>query len=32
MLLVKGQDGLFAHRDVNTLVKVTEPVPNPLMR
>ena len=30
MLVVHGQ-GPFQHRDVNTLVKVTEPVPNPLM-
>ncbi|HWA31044.1 MAG TPA: heme-binding beta-barrel domain-containing protein [Rhizomicrobium sp.] len=31
MLKVRGQDGLFAHRDVNTLVKIAEPQPNPLM-
>ena len=30
MLVVHGQ-GPFQHRDVNTLVKVTEPEPNPLM-
>ena len=29
-LVVHGQ-GPFNHRDVNTLVKVAEPVPNPLM-
>ena len=31
MLMVKGRSELFAHRDVNTLVKVAEPKPNPLM-
>jgi len=31
MLKVRGQEGLFAHRDVNTLVKTGEPKPNPLM-
>jgi hypothetical protein len=31
MLKVRGQDELFAHRDVNTLVKVAEPKPNPLL-
>lgn len=31
MLKVRGQDELFAHRDVNTLVKIAEPKPNPLM-
>ncbi len=31
MLKVRGRDELFAHRDVNTLVKVAEPQPNPLM-
>ena len=30
VLVVHGQ-GPFQHRDVNTLVKVAEPVPNPLM-
>jgi hypothetical protein len=30
MLMVRGQ-GPFQHRDVNTLVKVAEPTPNPLM-
>ena len=30
MLVVHGQ-GPFQHRDVNTLVKVAEPTPNPLM-
>ncbi|HEY2033131.1 MAG TPA: heme-binding beta-barrel domain-containing protein [Rhizomicrobium sp.] len=31
MLKVHGRDELFEHRDVNTLVKVEEPKPNPLM-
>jgi hypothetical protein len=31
MLKVRGRDELFRHRDVNTLVKVAEPKPNPLM-
>jgi hypothetical protein len=31
MLKVRGRDELFAHRDVNTLVKIAEPKPNPLM-
>jgi hypothetical protein len=31
MLAVRGQDGLFRHRDRNTLTKVAEPKPNPLM-
>jgi hypothetical protein len=31
MLLVRGRSELFEHRDVNTLVKVAEPTPNPLM-
>jgi hypothetical protein len=31
MLKVHGRDELFQHRDVNTLVKVAEPKPNPLM-
>jgi hypothetical protein len=31
MLKVRGRDELFPHRDVNTLVKVAEPTPNPLM-
>lgn len=30
-LMVKGRSEPFAHRDVNTLVKVAEPTPNPLM-
>jgi hypothetical protein len=30
-LLVRGRAEPFAHRDVNTLVKVAEPAPNPLM-
>ena len=30
MLKVRGQAELFRHRDVNTLVKVEEPKPNPL--
>jgi hypothetical protein len=32
MLLVRGRAQLFQHRDVNTLVKVSEPTPNPLMQ
>ncbi len=31
-LAVRGQDGLFNHRDTNRLVKIEEPRPNPLMR
>jgi hypothetical protein len=31
MLKVRGQDAPFQHRDVNTLVKIAEPKPNPLM-
>jgi len=31
-LAVRGQPGLFNHRDTNTLRKVAEPQPNPLMR
>jgi hypothetical protein len=31
MLKVRGRDELFRHRDVNTLIKVAEPTPNPLM-
>jgi hypothetical protein len=31
MLLVRGRSEPFRHRDVNTLVKVAEPGPNPLM-
>ena len=31
MLTVRGQAEPFRHRDVNTLVKVAEPQPNPLM-
>jgi hypothetical protein len=31
MLLVHGRSQPFAHRDVNTLTKVMEPQPNPLM-
>jgi hypothetical protein len=31
MLMVRGRAELFRHRDVNTLVKVAEPQPNPLM-
>ncbi|WEK46585.1 MAG: heme-binding beta-barrel domain-containing protein [Candidatus Andeanibacterium colombiense] len=30
MLAVKGKDGLFQHRDRNTLHKVADPEPNPL--
>ncbi len=32
MLMVKGQDELFRHRDRNTLTKVADPRTNPLMR
>jgi hypothetical protein len=32
MLLVHGRSEAFDHRDVNTLFKVAEPMPNPLMR
>jgi hypothetical protein len=28
---VRGQDAPFHHRDSNTLAKVAEPTPNPLM-
>lgn len=31
MLLVRGRPEPFQHRDVNTLIKVAEPTPNPLM-
>lgn len=31
MLLVRGRSEPFQHRDVNTLMKVAEPKPNPLM-
>ena len=31
MLKVRGRDELFPHRDVNTLMKVGEAKPNPLM-
>jgi hypothetical protein len=31
MLLVRGRGEAFQHRDVNTLFKVAEPTPNPLM-
>ena len=31
MLMVRGQAEPFRHRDVNTLVKVAEPVPNPVL-
>jgi hypothetical protein len=30
MLTVRGQPGPFRHRDVNTLIKVADPEPNPL--
>lgn len=30
MLAVRGQEGIFNHKDQNTLFKVGEPVPNPL--
>ena len=32
MLAVRGQEGLFQHRDRNTLTKVAEPIGNPLVR
>src|SRR3984885_8992547 len=32
MLLVRGRARPFQHRDVNTLMKVGEPAPNPLMQ
>jgi len=32
MLAVRGRPDLFRHRDRNTLTKVGEPIPNPLMR
>lgn len=32
MLSVRGRPEPFRHRDRNTLVKVAEPIPNPLMR
>lgn len=32
MLMVRGRTEAFAHRDVNTLIKVAEPTPNPMMR
>jgi hypothetical protein len=32
MLMVRGRPEPFRHRDQNTLVKVAEPTPNPLMR
>ena len=32
MLMVRGRTELFRHRDVNTLVKVAEPKPNPLFQ
>jgi hypothetical protein len=31
MLMVRGRAEPFLHRDSNTLVKVAEPTPNPLM-
>jgi hypothetical protein len=30
MLAVRGQEGIFQHRDRNTLHKIAEPQPNPL--
>jgi hypothetical protein len=30
MLAVHGQEGVFSHKDQNTLFKVGEPIPNPL--
>ena len=32
MMVVRGRSEPFLHRDVNTLVKVAEPTPNPLFR
>jgi hypothetical protein len=32
MLMVRGQSEPFRHRDRNTLTKVADPVPNPLMQ
>ena len=32
MLRVRGQPGVFNHRDTNRLVKIAEPQPNPQMR
>ncbi len=32
MLTVRGQAGVFRHRDRNTLAKVADPTPNPQMR
>ena len=32
MLAVRGQAQPFRHRDVNTLTRIAEPTPNPLMR
>jgi hypothetical protein len=32
MLRVRGQSGVFNHRDTNRLVKIAEPEPNPLLR
>ena len=32
MLRVRGQPDAFNHRDTNTLVKIADPQPNPLMR
>ena len=32
VLMVRGRSEPFLHRDVNTLVKVAEPTPNPLLR
>ena len=31
MLAVHGQEGIFNHRDTNTLKKIGEPTPNPLL-
>jgi hypothetical protein len=31
LLMVRGRAQAFQHRDVNTLAKVAEPIPNPLM-
>lgn len=32
VLMIKGQDEPFHHRDTNTLRKISEPMPNPLAR
>jgi len=32
ILMVRGRPEPFTHRDVNTLIKVSEPEPNPLAK